>query len=163
MLLKYQNDFEKIYDEYADLLYRIALTHSANQYDAMDAVQDVFVKFASSDKVFSDKEHQKAWFIRLVINRCHDLSRKLHVRQYTPLDEVYDFPDEDSRLSPNVREILDGLPEKFRTVLVLHYLEGFSVQETADILKLSVSAVKMRLSRAREFVKEKHEKGEFYD
>ena len=163
MVLKLDNYLEKLYDEYADLLYRIALTHSQNQYDAMDAVQDVFVKLVSMDKSFSDKEHQKAWLIRLVINRCHDLSRKLRVRQYTPLEEVYDFPEEDSRLFTNVMELLDGLPEKFKTVLVLHYLEGFSVEETADILKLSISAVKMRLSRAREFVKDTHEKEEFYD
>ena len=163
MLLKTEKYLEILYDEYADLLYRIALTHSQNQHDAMDAVQDVFVKVASLDKSFSDKEHQKAWLIRLVINRCHDLSRKLRVRHYTPLEEVYDFPDENSRLSPNVREMLDGLPEKFKTVLVLHYLEGFSVEEISAILNISISAVKMRLSRARDFVKDKHEKEEFYD
>ena len=163
MVLKLDNYLEKLYDEYADLLYRIALTHSQNQHDAMDAVQDVFVKLVSMDKSFSDKEHQKAWLIRLVINRCHDLSRKLRVRQYTPLEEVYDFPEEDSRLSSNVMELLDGLPEKFKTVLVLHYLEGFSVEETADILKISVSAVKMRLSRARDLIKDTHKKEEFYD
>ena len=163
MVLKPENFLEKLYDEYADLLYRIALTHSQNQHDAMDAVQDVFLKVASLNKAFSDKNYEKAWLIRLVINRCHDLSRKIRIRQYTPLDEVYDFPDDESKLSPNVREMLDGLPEKFKTVLVLHYLEGFSVEETADILKLSVSAVKMRLSRARDFVKDTYKKEEFYD
>ncbi len=162
MVLKPDNYLEKLYDEYADLLYRIALTHSLNQHDAMDAVQDVFLKFVSIDKTFTDEEHQKAWFIRLVINRCHDLTRKNQVREYIPLDEVYDVADEESHLSPSVKEMLEGLPEKFKTVLVLHYLEGFSVEETAMILKLSVSAVKMRLARARDYIKDKHKKEEFY-
>ena len=163
MVLKPDNYLEKLYDEYADLLYRIALTHSQNQYDAMDAVQDVFVKIASLNKQFSDKEYQKAWLIRLVINRCHDLSRKIRIRQYTPLEEAYDIPDEDSQISPNIKDALDSLPEKLKSVLVLHYLEGFSVEETAGILKISVSAVKMRLSRARDLVKVTFEKEEFYD
>ncbi len=163
MVLKSEKLLENLYDEYADMLYRIALTHSHSQHDAMDAVQDVFLKVAFLNKFFHDKNYEKAWLIRLVINRCHDLSRKIRIRQYTPLDEVYDFPDEESKLSPNVKEMLDGLPEKFKTVLVLHYLEGFSVEETADILKLSVSAVKMRLSRARDFVKDAYKKEGFYD
>lgn len=163
MVLKPDNYLEKLYDEYADLLYRIALTHSQNQYDAMDAVQDVFVKIASLNKQFLDKEYQKAWLIRLVINRCHDLSRKIRIRQYTPLEEAYDIPDEDSQISPNIKDALNSLPEKLKSVLVLHYLEGFSVEETAGILKISVSAVKMRLSRARDLVKVTFEKEEFYD
>lgn len=163
MAIELSDGFEKVYDNYADMLYRIALTHSNDAHDAMDAVQDVFVKLVSLEKQFTDEEHRKAWLIRSTINRCHDLSRRASIRFYTPLEEAYELPEEENRLPLRVKEALEGIPEKFKTVLVLHYLEGFSVEETAEILKLSLSAVKMRLSRAREYLKEKHQKEDFYD
>ncbi len=162
MAFALDTEIEKVYDEYADQLYRIALSHSGNKEDAMDAVQDVFVKYASINKIFLDEEHRKAWFIRVTVNRCRDLNRKGKVRHYTPLEEVYDVPDKENDLPLRVKEMLEDMPEKFKAVLILHYLEGFSVEETSEILKLSLSAVKMRLSRARDYVKEKHKKEDFY-
>jgi len=156
-------DLEKVYDEYSDMLYRIALTHTADQHDAMDVVQDVFVKYATVKKKFDNALHEKAWLIRVTVNRAHDLSRKNKVRSYTPLDEVYDLPDEENNLSLAVREMLESLPEKYKTVLVLHYFEGFSVEETAGILDISVSAVKMRLLRAREVLNVSHKPEDFYE
>ena len=156
------NEIEKLYDEYSDLLYRLALTHSSNAEDASDAVHDVFLKYASSPKLFFDEEHRKAWFIRVTINRCLDLHRKNKVRSYSPLDEAYDIPSEENGISRDLKEMLDSLPENYRSVLVLHYLEGFSVEETAKLLKLSESAVKMRLNRAREYVKSSYNKEDFY-
>ena len=155
-------DLEKVYDEYSDMLYRIALTHTANQHDAMDVVQDVFVKYATLKKTFDDASHLKAWLIRVTVNRAHDLFRKNKVRSYTPLEEVYDLPECENNLSLAVREMLEALPEKYKTVLVLYYFEGFSVEETAAILELSVSAVKMRLSRAREILNVSHKLEDFY-
>ena len=61
---------------------------------------------------------------------------------------------------PNDRKILEKLPVKYKTVIVLHYLEGFSVEEIARMLRISASAVKMRLSRGREQMKEVIEREE---
>ena len=156
-------DFEKVYDEYSDMLYRIALTHTANAHDAMDVVQDVFLKFVSLKKNFCDEVHQKAWFIRITVNRCHDISRKNKLRSHSSLEEAYNLADEENNISPAVKDMLDSLPEKLKTVMVLHYFEGFSVEEIANILELSVSAVKMRLNRARESLKISHKLEDFYD
>ncbi len=157
-------DISKAYDEYSDLLYRLALSHLGNREDAMDAVQDVFVKYVSLKRDFSDSEHKKAWFIRVTINRCVDLFRKRNVRAYTPLDETDEIPDNSENfLASSVKSMLDSLPEKFKTVIILHYLEGFSVEEISNVLEISVSAVKMRLARARDFVKANYPKESFYD
>ena len=163
MVSSFKTEIEKLYEEYSDLLYRLALSHSANAEDASDAVQDVFLKYATSPRLFLDEEHRRAWFIRVTINRCNDIYRKNKVRDYTPLDELYDVPSEENGISKALKEMLDSLPENFKSVIVLHYLEGFSVEETANILKLSVSAVKMRLNRARDFVKSSYNKEDFYD
>lgn len=145
---------ERAYHAHADMLYRLALSHLTHVDDAKDALQDVFVKLAVADNRFKDDEHERAWLIRVMINRCHDLQRRRNIRLYTPLDEVSDLPDSRESERPAVLYAVDTLPDKLKAVVVLHYLEGYSVEETASILKLSVSAVKMRLSRARDALKD---------
>ena len=153
---------EKLYDEYADLLYRLALSHLGNREDAMDAVQDVFVKYVTLNKKMPDNNYRKAWFIRVTINRCYDLLRRRNVREYTPLDEVEEvLVNDECEIPQSVRSMLESVSEKYRTVLVLYYLEGFSIEEIANILKATPSAVKMRLLRAREAVKATHNKETF--
>ena len=143
----------EIYDRYADMLYRLALTHLGTREDAEDAVHDVFAKYISAAPGFRDETHEKAWFIRVTVNRCHDIFRHRSKRNHLALDEAEGI----EHTSDNESEIVDviqALPEKYRAVIILHYLEGFSVEETAKMLSLTVSAVKMRLSRGRDYIKE---------
>ena len=147
-----------IYERYADLLYRLAFTHLASAHDAEDAVADVFVKYLQSVPQFRSEEHEKAWFIRVLINQCNDMSRKKAVRIYTPLEEVADLASG----TPTDSELLSAvhkLPENIRAAVLLHYFEGFSLEEAAVILQTSVAAVKMRLMRGRTMLKH-HMKGE---
>ena len=139
---------DAVYSRYADQLYRLAFTQLSSQQDAEDAVADVFVKYLASPPDFRDENHEKAWFIRVLINRCRDMQRRKSVRAYTPLDEVIGdiaAPEQSKQLLEQVRT----LPEKYRTAILLHYFEGFSLEETATILHCTVSAVKMRLLRGR--------------
>lgn len=142
-------DLEAAYGRYADMLYRLALSHLGVAEDAEDTVHDVFEKYINTSPEFKDSEHEKAWFIRVTVNRCHDLLRKRSKRNHESLESAYDIACEDSE-EPEAFRIVHSLPEKYRAVIVLHYLEGYSVEETAKLLKLTVSAVKMRLSRGRE-------------
>jgi len=145
---------ERAYRAHADMLYRLALSHLTHIEDAKDALQDVFVKYTVADKSFKDDEHERSWLIRVMINRCHDIVRRRNIRAYTPLDEVTELPDSQDNERPAVFQAIDMLPDTFKDVVVLHYLEGYSVEEVATALKLSVSAVKMRLSRARDSLKQ---------
>lgn len=151
-----------IYDKYADMLYRIALSHLQRDHDAQDAVHDVFEKYLKSPKKFRDENHERAWFIRVTINRCLDILRHHKVRDYIPLEEITEMGVAKTKEEISVMEHLRMIPEKHRSVIVLHCLEGFTVEETAAILKISVSAVKMRLQRGREHLKMRLEK-EGYD
>ena len=147
-----------LYERYADMLYRIAYTHLVSAHDAEDAVADVFVKYLQTTPQFRSENHERAWFLRVLLNRCSDLHRKNTVRIYTPLEEaanVASASKEDSEIMSSVQR----LPEKLRAAVLLHYFEGFSLEETAVILQTSAAAVKMRLMRARTTLK--HElKGE---
>ena len=74
-------------------------------------------------------------------------------------DEIEEIPaDEEPYEGNGIIALVSELPEKYRSVMVLHYLEGMSVEQCASILELSVSAVKMRLSRGREMLKIQIEK-----
>lgn len=90
-------DIGKLYDKYADMLYRVAYSSLMSKECAEDAVQDVFAKFIRAPRSFKDSEHEKAWFLRVTVNCCHDLQRKRAIRIYTPLEEITDLAD----TSPN--------------------------------------------------------------
>ncbi len=147
----------EIYEKYADMLYRLALVNLGNPDDAEDAVHDVFIKYLQTRPHFKDEHHEEGWFVRVTVNTCKDLLRKKKYRGYTPLEEVHHLKSEEIEEN-DVVSYLQSIPEKYRNVITLHYFEGYSVSEISEILKLSSSAVKMRLSRGRELLKEKIEK-----
>lgn len=147
---------EQAYRKYADMLYRIALTYMGSREDAEDAVHNAFVKFIEKAPSFSDDTQERAWIVRVTVNKCLDAKRRRKIREYTPLEdaEVRSEAADADELPAALRDALDKLPGKLRIVTVLHYFEGFSVAETAAMTATKESAVKMRLSRARERLKD---------
>ncbi len=139
--------------QYGDMIYRVALTHLGNDADAQDVVQDVFVKYLTSQPTFNDSNHEKSWLLRTTINHCIDLSRKQKVRDYLPLEKASDVAVENQDEINDLMMLVSQLPTIYKDVVILHYLEGFAIEETANILKISISATKMRLSRARDTLK----------
>ena len=148
-------DISTAYDRYADQLYRLSLSYLQNREDAQDAVQDVFSRYLTSAPVFRDAGHERAWLFRVTVNRCCDLLRRRKIRAYIPLEEAEPIADSagDTEQTIDLMHTLSCIPEKYRAAVILHYLEGYSVQETADMLSISVSAAKMRLARGREALK----------
>ena len=147
------NALADAYDKYADMLYRLALSHTQSKEDAEDAVQDVFTKYITVSARFSDEGQEKAFLIRATVNRCHDLTRRKKIREHDSLDDITDLPQEENERVSELMKTLASLPEKYKTAIVLHYLEDFSVEEVSRALGISVSATKMRLSRGRELLK----------
>ncbi len=143
--------FEEIYGKYSNTLYRLALTHLLSKEDAEDAVHDVFMKYMNSTPRFFGEEHEKAWLIRVTVNQCHDIARKRRVRTHSPLEDAHDICAEMG--ASEVTEAVLMLEDIYKTPILLHYFEGYSIEECARILRISVSAVKMRLARAREKLK----------
>ena len=132
-------------EEYGSTLYRICLVSLGNIADAEDAVQDTFLKYIQKAPAFESGEHEKAWLIRVALNTCKDIIR--HRRPQIDIETVQQSAPEPE--SGEVMAALMTLPEKFRTVLILHYVEGYSVNETAEMIGRTPSAVKMRLQKGR--------------
>ena len=145
-------NLERIYDQYSEMLFRLSYSMLQSREDAEDVLQDVFVKILSRPFDFNSAEHERAWLVRVTLNRCHDILRKKKIRRYTPLEDIVSLPAEEKDMSI-LREV-QALPSDKREVVLLRYFEDFSVQEIAEILHITPSAVKMRLARARELLKE---------
>lgn len=151
-----ESSLERILDAYGDMLFRLCLVMLKNQADAEDAVQETFLKYLQKAPVFSDLEHEKAWLLTVASNKCRDL---LRFRTRHPSVSM-EFLAEQS-VPPRDGAILDALmevPEKFRLVLILHYVEGYSTAEIARIIGRTGSAVKMRLQKGRKLLEEIYRK-----
>ena len=137
--------FEQVYRTYGPSLYRFCLIQMKNPADAEDVLQEVFCKRLYRAPGFPSPEQERRWLFRVAVNQCRDELRRRR-RMAGPLPE--DLP------APQVTDLglwerVAALPEKQRTVVHLHYAEGDSVQEIAEVLGVTASAVKMRLARAR--------------
>ena len=131
--------FDRVYETYGPALYRFCLLQMKNPADAEDVLQDVFVKRLYQAPKFKSPEHERSWLYQVALNLCRDEWRR-HRRSGVSL------PPEELSLLDQV----SNLPEKQRTVLHLHYYQGYNLQEIARLLGVTVPAVKMRLKRGRE-------------
>lgn len=138
---------------HGDRLYRYCLLLLGNRSDAEDAVQDTFLTLVRKAPRFNSPEHEKAWLLKVARNRSLDMLRK-RKNLPEPLDDA-SLPDTGG--VPDLFGALSGLPEIYRSALCLHYVEGLSVGEIAAIVKRSPSAVKMRLMKGRELLKNEME------
>ena len=96
--------------------------------------------------------------IRVTVNACYDFLRKKKYRNHLSLDEIHHLKTEEETENNGVLEVLGELSERYKAVIILHYLEGYSIDEISFMLGISASAVKMRLSRGRDLLKNLMEK-----
>ena len=140
----------ELFDRYGDTVYRVALGYLRSPQEAEDAVQTIFLRLLERDtQVYPGKE--RAFLTKMTINHCKNVLSATKRRDTVPLEEaVLLAQPEDQEL---FRTVMD-LPEQYRTVVCLHYFEGYSFQEIAQLLRIGPSAVSMRLHRARNMLKQ---------
>lgn len=148
--------FEQIYAQYQDQLYRLAFIYVKNEADALDIVQNTFIKFYKQ-KDFENNEHIKRWLLRTCVNLS-----KNHLKSFYKRNKVYFDENKYANAKPKYK-LLDKvlkLPRQYKAVIYLYYYEGYQVKEIAEILKIGESNVKQRLKRGREKLKVEVEKDE---
>ena len=140
----------ELFDRYADMVYRVALSYLRSTQEAEDVVQSVFLQLLEGGvTIYPGKE--RAFLGKVTVNRCKNLLSAAKRHETVPLDgTVLLAQPEDRDLFRAVME----LPEKYRIVVSLHYFEGCSFREISELLHIGVSAVSMRLHRARNLLKE---------
>lgn len=150
-------EIEPIVNTYANMLYRICFVMLKNASDAEDAVQETIIKYFQKKPALLDNEHTKAWLITVAKNECRDILRYRQRHLHTEIDE--NLMPEQTQGDSGILEALMTLPEKFRLVLVLYYVEEYKIEEIAKIIGKTTSCVKMRLQKGRKLLKEKYTKG----
>ena len=128
------------------MLYRIACALLRSEADRQDAMQETALKAWKNRASLREEQYFRTWISRIMVNECHNLHRKNS--RYIPMEELPDRPAPDSG-EQETRLMLESLPEKQRVPLVLHYLEGFSLEEIARVQHISLALVKYRMHQAR--------------
>jgi len=134
---------------YADTVRRICFMHLKNHSDVEDVFQDVFLKYILHESCFENDSHEKAWIIRVTINRCKDLlknffRRKVQSIEYIDVEPFY-FQEEDS----TVLNAVLRLPETYKNVIYLFYFEGYTAMEIARLMGRKENTIYTWLARAK--------------
>lgn len=161
MLETYEReDIERTIRIYSHVLYRTCFLMLKSKQDAEDVMQETFMKYITCGTKFNDEEHKKAWLLKVSQNECRNLLRFHKVHPQVQFEEYAENLVASEHIEMNeLDEFLKiaNLSYKYKSAIVLHYIEGYNVEEVAEILSISKSAVKMRLKRARGILKEVYE------
>ena len=139
-------EIERVVNEYATMLLRVAYSQLNNLAEAEDTVQEVLLKYMEKAPIFQSEEHEKAWLLRVTVNHCKNHLASAWFRKRADLDEGIPALD---NAELEVVSAVAALPAKYRAVVHLYYFEGYSTKEIAEILHSRPNTVSSRLSRAR--------------
>ena len=140
---------------YSDTVRRICMIHLKNYADTEDIFQNVFLKYVLSSASFENREHEKAWFIRVTINACKDLLKSFFRSKTVPLDEIMELPAEIDSDDKEVLEAVLSLPKRYKDAVYLHYYEGYTAPQISRILGKNVNTVYTLLTRSKQILREK--------
>ncbi|MBE6824594.1 MAG: sigma-70 family RNA polymerase sigma factor [Ruminococcaceae bacterium] len=144
--------FEQVVKEYNQTVVAVCVIRLKNWADAEDCFQNTFLKLHQKSPDFVDKEHLKAWLIRVAINECNNYIRKNKrlVSLENHKNNAVEFPHDSMDISWALME----LDSKYRDVLYLYYVEQYKVDEIANILNKNSNTIKTTLKRGREKLKQ---------
>ena len=151
-----EKQFDYVYNEYAKELYNIAYGYTRNRDNSIDIMQNAYVVLLESNKKFESNEHIKYFLIRVTINESLDLLKSANKKKVIRNNDfVVNFPETKKEELPyDLSEIVNTLPEKYKTIIILHYYDDMKIKDISNVLKISEPAVKKRLERARNLIKE---------
>ena len=139
--------------KYSDMVRRICFLYLHNSTDADDVFQEVFLKLLRNKTPFESAEHEKAWLIRVTINKCKDILKSFWRKKMVSIEGI-EMPFEDQAENELLQVVL-SLPDKYKDVIYLFYYEEYTVPEMAQLLNKKVNTIYSHLHRARELLKQK--------
>jgi RNA polymerase sigma-70 factor (ECF subfamily) len=169
-----QRAFAEIVDMYKDKLFHLAYRMTGNRQEAEDVVQEAFLRVYKSLDRYDENQKFSTWIYRITTNLCIDRLRKRRATYsldaespdregldgYAMLPSDERTPESELLLSETQRlihEAIATLPVKYKTIMILRYLQDLSLQEISDVLDMPVTTVKTRVHRGREFLRKKLE------
>ena len=147
--MRSEQDIAQAINRYADTVKRLCFVYLKNRSDTEDVLQTVFLKYALHDDDFENETHKKAWIIRVTINACKDASKSFFRKRTVSLDEAFDIPSSSTQEQRETLDTVLALPEKYRTVIYLHYYEGYSAPEISKLIGKNTNTIYTLLNRAK--------------
>ena len=139
-------------EQYADMVRRICYLYLRNKSDVEDVFQDVFLNFYLNADSLNGEQYRKAWLCRVTFNKCKDLCRSFWRRRVVSIEQM-EIPYESPEQSELMHMVMK-LPEDMKEIIYLHYYEGRTVPEIADIMRKNQNTVYTQLRRARARLKQ---------
>lgn len=144
-----ERQFTQAVRQYQRLLFHIAYAMLHDQQDCADAVQEALMLAWRGRGKLREEGAMKAWLTRILVNSCNNVLRKRKKATFTELVDIEAPPQVDNIL---LHDALSKLQAELRLPIVLFYLEGFSVDEISQTLRLPTGTVKSRMARARKML-----------
>ena len=134
--------------KYMDTVFRLAFSMLKSPADADDVTQNVLLSLYRTEYQFESDEHVRSWLMKVTVNEC----RKVWRRPFRSHENIDDYAETLAFEDPSYRDLFEAimqLDRDKRTVIVLYYIEGYSIKEIAEILDVPAATIGTRLARAR--------------
>ncbi len=169
-----QRAFAEIVDLYKDKLYHLAYRMTSNRQEAEDVVQETFLRVYKNLDRYDENQKFSTWIYRIATNLCIDRLRKRRAvysldaesTEHDGLDGYSMMPSDErtpetelilTETQKLIRDAIQTLPVKYKSIMILRYLQDLSLQEISEVLDMPVTTVKTRVHRGREFLRKKLE------
>lgn len=166
--------FAELVDMYQSKIFHLAYRMLHNRHEAEEIVQETFLRVYTNLERYDEDQKFSTWIYRIGTNLCIDRLRKRRPSYsldadvgegegndwYAMLKSEENSPDDQlvlSELQQVIREAIGELPEKYKAIITLRYLQDLSLQEISDVLSMPVTTIKTRLHRGREYLRKKLE------
>ncbi|GIP30541.1 ECF RNA polymerase sigma factor SigW [Paenibacillus sp. J23TS9] len=169
-----QRAFAEIVELYKDKIYHLAYRMLGNRHEAEDIVQETFLRVYKNLDRYDPNQKFSTWIYRIATNLCIDRLRKKKptysldaemndqegMDGYSMIPSDNRTPESETLLSETqeiIYQAIGSLPAKYKSVMILRYLQDLSLQEISDVLGMPVTTIKTRVHRGREFLRKKLE------
>ena len=145
----------RLYDQYCEAMYTIALRYVKDRFIAEDVMQDAFIKVFKNINHFKGEVTIGSWIKKIVINQCIDYLKKKKIElvsieeQELQLADANDWVINEEVSIENVVKTINSLPEKYKVILNLYLIEGFDHQEIAQVLNITEVNSRSQLMRGK--------------
>ena len=147
-----EREFERRARACTEKLFRVCYTILPERADRDDAIQEALIKAWRKRGTLRDDAVFEGWLMRIAINECKNVLRRKKRMPTVELNEMISANDSIPDLA--LHDALRNLDVKLRMPVVLHYIEGYTIQETARLLMIPLGTAKHRLKQAKSILKE---------
>ena len=149
--------FVTLMEQHKINMYKVARSYLRNEEDIADVMQQTILDCYEHLDTLKKTSYFKTWMTRILINNCLDIIRKNERNTNIDMLDLITVQDQETDIFEFI-DTLERIDEKYRTILILYYVEGFKIREIAELLNMNERTVNSRLRRGRNSYKEEWER-----